>query len=128
MHPNDQRLTVSTEIHSYITNKAMLKSDNYQKAIKVKDPQSFGGKASACVSFFSQLSIVFASDPIKFNLEKNKILYTISHLQGNVYAYMEPYLSHLDRPLDEQPEEIKNFAALKRTLTVLRHLVIRILR
>jgi hypothetical protein len=29
---------------------------------------------------------------------------------------MEPYLSHLDRPLDEQSEEIKNFAALKRTL------------
>jgi hypothetical protein len=40
----------------------MLESDNYQKAIKVKDPQSFGGKASACVSFFSQLSIVSASD------------------------------------------------------------------
>ncbi|KAL9538876.1 hypothetical protein PS6_011425, partial [Mucor atramentarius] len=46
--------------------------------LKVKEPNPFSGKAAYCNAFFSQLILVFASNPYKFESDRAKILYAIS--------------------------------------------------
>jgi hypothetical protein len=83
---------------------------------KVRQPEPFGGKASACNAFFSQLALSFAANEDRFNNDEKKVLFAISYLSGTAFAYMEPYLSKLDKPANLRPLVLTNFSAFKDTM------------
>ncbi|CEP08467.1 hypothetical protein, partial, partial [Parasitella parasitica] len=56
----DERPVQTTEVPSPTTN---ITSAHPPPMIKVKEPNVFTGKPSQCHSFFSQLTLVFASNP-----------------------------------------------------------------
>ncbi|KAG2191725.1 hypothetical protein INT47_007990 [Mucor saturninus] len=85
--------------------------------IKVRDPQTFYGKATHCNSFFAQLSICFAVDQVKFKTDREKILFAISHLSGNTFAYMEPYLAEVNLPVENQHDVLRNYTIFQETIT-----------
>lgn len=65
---------------------------NIPPMMKVKEPNPFSGKANQCNAFFSQLILVFASNPARFESDQAKVLYAISYMTNVAFAYMEPYL------------------------------------
>ncbi|CEP12807.1 hypothetical protein [Parasitella parasitica] len=82
--------------------------------LKVKEPQPFSGKANQCNAFFSQLTLVFASNPLRFESDQAKILYAISYMTHVAFAYMEPYLQDIDSP--NPPEILFSLPVFKDTI------------
>ncbi|CEP14544.1 hypothetical protein [Parasitella parasitica] len=63
--------------------------------VKIKEPNVFSGKTAYCNSFFSQLFLVYTSDPARFETDRSKIIYAISYMSGVAFQYMEPYLQQV---------------------------------
>jgi hypothetical protein len=80
---------------------------------KIREPEPFSGKASACNAFFSQLALTYAANEERFDEDEKKILFAISHLTGTAFAYMEPYLSKLNLPSHCRPSVLINFNSFK---------------
>ena len=88
---------------------------NIPPMMKVKEPNPFSGKANQCNAFFSQLILVFASNPARFESDQAKVLYAISYMTNVAFAYMEPYLQ--DIYSENPPEILTNFKVFKETIT-----------
>jgi Ty3 transposon capsid-like protein len=70
------------------------------KGFKVASPEPFDGKSTAQLrNFFSQLHLVFATQPLEFHDDKNKIMYAASFLRGTAFAWIQPYLEMVDPPV-----------------------------
>lgn len=74
----------------------------------------FSGRSSPCHSFFLQFTLVFSSNPTRFQCDKTKILYAISYMQGVISAFIEPFLSEIES--DHPPEMLTNFEHFKETI------------
>ncbi|CEP17737.1 hypothetical protein, partial, partial [Parasitella parasitica] len=84
--------------------------------VKVKEPNVFSGKAAYCNSFFSQLFLVYTSDPARFETDRSKIIYAISYMSGVAFQYMEPYLQKVYT--DDPPVIMNDFKVFKDTITL----------
>ncbi|OMH80133.1 Retrotransposon-derived protein PEG10, partial [Zancudomyces culisetae] len=114
----DQLSTLRNEVILYITeNRATKVASTSEPSIKVRHPDTFSGKPSACSNFFSQLALVFAASPDKFNTDSSKVLYAISYLSGTPFSYMEPYLMKANLPESDRPAILSNYNLFKETIT-----------
>ncbi|OMJ22467.1 Retrotransposon-derived protein PEG10, partial [Smittium culicis] len=114
----DQLSTLRNEVILYITEARITKAANTaEPSIKVRHPDIFSGKPSACSNFFSQLALVFATSPDKFNTDSSKILYAISYLTGTPFSYMEPYLMKANLPESDRPAILSDYTLFKETIT-----------
>ncbi|KAG2191289.1 hypothetical protein INT47_011476 [Mucor saturninus] len=111
-----QIIDLGTEIHDYIANNVVLKSQHYQSSsLRLKPPTPFSGNPSYCDSFFVQLSLIFAADELRFNSDRTKILYAINCLSGSAFNFMQPYIKNMDEK--DQPQEIfTSYAHFKKVI------------
>ena len=109
LHPeaNPTAATPDAPIHS---------KDGASTSLKVKEPNVFSGKSMYCNAFFSQLALVFASNPARFHADRAKLLYAISYMGGVAFQYMEPYLQKLDS--DDPPAILDDYNLFKKTITL----------
>lgn len=59
---------------------------------KVADPEPFKGERSKYRNYATQLQLKFASDPLAFSTEKQKILYAGSYLRDAAYLWFQPHV------------------------------------
>jgi hypothetical protein len=94
----------------------VIDQDNLS-SVKMRDPTTFTGKPNACNSFFSQLSLCYAANERRFKNDQDKVLFAISHMEGNAFAYMEPYMVKLQEPIANRPSILTDFNVFKSTIT-----------
>ncbi|SAL94853.1 hypothetical protein [Absidia glauca] len=112
-----QAATMVSNLETFMSTQFVRRDDATpaRPAIKVKEPTTFSGRSSSCAPFFSQLALCFAANPSRFLDDHTKILFAISHLSGNAFAYMEPYLSKLE-PADSRPTILTDFSTFRRQI------------
>ncbi|OMJ08409.1 Protein LDOC1 [Smittium culicis] len=114
----NQLNTLRNEVILYLTENRVTKAASTAETnIKARHPDTFSGKPSACSNFFSQLALVFATSPDKFNTDSSKILYAISYLTGTPFSYMEPYLMKANLPESDRPAILSDYTMFKETIT-----------
>ncbi|OLY77959.1 hypothetical protein AYI68_g8002 [Smittium mucronatum] len=110
--------TTKNEVILYVTENRVTKAaSTAETSIKVRNPDTFSGKPSACSNFFLKLALVFSTSPDKFNTDSSKIPYVISYLTGTPLSYMEPYLMKANLPESDRPTILFDYTLFKETIT-----------
>ncbi|OLY78333.1 hypothetical protein AYI68_g7619 [Smittium mucronatum] len=114
----NQLNTLRNEVILYVTENRVTKAGSTaETSIKVRNPDKFSGKPSACSNFFLQHALVFSTSPDKFNTDSSKIPYVISYLTVTPFSYMEPYLMKANLPESDRPTILFDYTLFKETIT-----------
>lgn len=63
------------------------------QAPKIQEPENFNGTRANFTRFMTRLSVVFSSDPSRYQQDAAKIAYAASYLTGSAADWFEPHLN-----------------------------------
>lgn len=73
---------------------------------KIRDPDLFNGTGGSIAirAFLTQLKLVFTMQPSRYAKDTTKIAYAASHLRGNAFHWIEPYLTATEAQMAADPD------------------------
>ena len=76
------------------------------QAPKIYEPENFNGTRANFTRFMTRLSLIFSSDPVRYQQDAAKVAYAASYLTGSAANSFEPHLNK-----DNGSTDFENYAA-----------------